>query len=73
MGVVLSDDDAPAFRLKYAQLTLNWPVPIMDPVQTRIHLVNKNVWFADNIPFFLRHLDDRCVMQINEFLEQNII
>lgn len=34
MGAALSNDDAAGFRLKYTQLTLNWPAPIMGPART---------------------------------------
>ena len=34
VDAALSNDDAAGFRLKYTQLTLNWPAPIMGPART---------------------------------------
>lgn len=38
VGAALSNDDAAGFRLKYTQLTLNWPAPIMGPAYRRVFI-----------------------------------
>jgi len=64
VAVVLSDDKALGFRLKYTQLILNWLAPIMD---TNAYLFcQQECMVRQRCPFFL---GDCYVAQINEFLE----
>lgn len=68
VGAALSNDDAAGFRLKYTQLTLNWPAPIMGPAYRRVFIRSTRMYgrpalflpsFYDYVVPCLRRSDKR--------------
>lgn len=74
VGAALSNDDAAGFRLKYTQLTLNWPAPIMGPAYRRVFIRSTRMYGRAAL-FFPRFTTRRrswlaSGTQINEFLRR---
>ena len=74
VGAALSNDDAAGFSLKYTQLTLNWPAPIMGPAYRRVFIRSTRMYGRPAL-FFPRFTTRRrswlaSGTQINEFLRR---
>lgn len=63
VGAALSNDDAAGFRLKYTQLTLNWPAPIMGPAYRRVFIRSTRMYGrpALFLPSFYDYARSSCL------------